>query len=71
MMPLGIDKLPRDVQVALVQEIWENIAAVNKAASLSDKQRNELERRLADDDAHPDDVTPWEKVKAKALACLQ
>lgn len=68
---LGIDKLPRDVRVALVQEIWDSIAAETDVVPLSEVQRAELERRLADDEANPDDVTPWEEVKAKALARLK
>jgi putative addiction module component (TIGR02574 family) len=68
---LGIDQLPRDVRVALVQEIWDTIAAETSHAPLSEAQRAELERRLADDDANPDDVVPWEEVKAKALARLK
>lgn len=35
---------------------------------LTDAQRQELERRLADHKAHPADVVPWEQVKAEALA---
>ena len=31
----------------------------------------ELERRIADDDAHPDDLIPWEQIKAEALARLK
>ena len=37
---------------------------------LSDAQRQELERRAAEDDASPDDVVPWETVKADILAKL-
>jgi putative addiction module component (TIGR02574 family) len=68
---LGIDKLPRDVRVALVQEIWDSIAAETSVVPLSEAQRAELERRLADVDANPDEVVPWEEVKAKALARLK
>jgi len=70
MKSLGIDQLPRDVRVALVQEIWDTIAAETNAVPLSEQQRNELERRVADDDANPGDVGPWEQVKAKAIARL-
>jgi putative addiction module component (TIGR02574 family) len=35
---------------------------------LSDAQRIELLRRLEDDEENPDDVVPWEQVKAEALA---
>jgi hypothetical protein len=35
---------------------------------LTEAQRTELMRRLAEDDSYPDDVVPWEEVKAEALA---
>ena len=71
MKSLGIDQLPRDVRVALVQEIWDNIAAEMSAVPLSEQQRLELERRLAEDDANPDDCIPWEEVKTKAIERLK
>ena len=71
MKSLGIDDLPRDIRIALVQEIWDTIAAETNSVSLGETQRIELERRLSEDDARPDDVVPWEEVKAKALARLK
>ena len=68
---LGIDQLPRDVRLALVQEIWDSIAAEASALPLNEAQKRELERRAADDDANPDDVTPWEQVEAELLARLR
>lgn len=65
---LGIDRLPREERLALVQEIWDTIAA--EPPVLSDAQRQELARRVAEDDAAPEDVIPWERVKAEALARL-
>lgn len=68
---LGIDRLPREERLALVQEIWDTIAAEQKPIELSDAQRAELQRRVAEDDAAPDDVIPWDQVKAEALSRLQ
>ncbi len=65
---LGIDRLTRDQRIALVQEIWATIAAEPYQPLLTDAQRQELERRVAEDDANPDDVIPWEQVKAQALS---
>ena len=67
---LGIDRLPRDQRLALVQEIWETIAAESDEPLLTESQRQELERRVAEDDAAPDQVIPWEQVKAETLARL-
>lgn len=68
---LGIDQLPRDQRLALVQEIWDTIAAESDGPLLTDNQRQELERRAAEDDAAPDQVVPWEQVKAETLARLK
>ena len=65
---LGIDQLSVEDRLALVQEIWDSIAAEVEQAPLSEAQRRELERRLADSLARPDAVTPWEEIKARALA---
>ena len=68
---LGIDKLSRDERIALVQDIWDTIAAEQLPLPLRDAKRQELERRAAEDDADPDNVIPWEVVKAEALARLK
>ena len=65
---LGIHQLSRDERIELVLEIWDSIAAESKSTSLSDSQRNELRRRVAEDEASPDDVVEWEHVKAQTLA---
>ena len=62
---------PRDQRIALVQEIWDTIAAESAPALLTEAQRQELQRRVAEDDASPDDVVPWEQVKAQTLARLK
>jgi putative addiction module component (TIGR02574 family) len=68
---LGIDRLPRDERLALVQEIWDTIAAEPNPVQLTEAQRVELARRIAEDEAAPDDVMPWDAVKAEALAQLK
>jgi putative addiction module component (TIGR02574 family) len=68
---LGIDRLTRDQRIALVQEIWDTIAAEPYQPLLTEAQRRELERRVAEDEAHPDEVVPWEQVKAQALSRLK
>lgn len=68
---LGIDRLPREERLALVQEIWDAIAAETNRIQITAAQRAELARRIAEDDASPDDVISWEEVKAQALARLQ
>ncbi|MBK6675037.1 MAG: addiction module protein [Burkholderiaceae bacterium] len=67
---LGIDQLGVDERLALVDEIWASICADAPAFPLSDAQRAELDRRIEDDDAFPDDVIAWDEVKATVLAHL-
>ena len=68
---LGIDQLSRDQRIALVLEIWDTVAAEAAPPLLTESQRLELRRRVAEDDASPDDVVPWELVQAQALARLK
>jgi len=68
---LGIDRLSREERLALVQEIWDTIAAEPAPTFLTEAQRQELQRRVAEDDANPGDVMPWEQVRAQTLARLK
>ena len=61
---LGIDRLGVEERLKLVEEIWDSIAADSAAVALTDAQRAELDRRIADHEANPSDVVPWEDVKA-------
>ena len=66
---LGIDKLTREERIALVDEIWESIGSEPKPA-LSEAKRQELIRRVEEDDAFPNDGVPWETVLANTRARL-
>jgi putative addiction module component (TIGR02574 family) len=61
---LGIDRLNVDERLALVDEIWASICRDAKSLPLTEAQRIELDRRIADDDDFPNDVMPWDDVKA-------
>ena len=67
---LGIDRLPIEERLALVEEIWNSIATDSAAVPLTEAQRAELQKRIEEDDAHPDDLTSWEQVKASTLSRL-
>jgi putative addiction module component (TIGR02574 family) len=69
MKSLGIDRLGVDERLDLVEEIWDSIAA--EGDLLTEAQRTELKRRYEDNEAHPNDLTSWEEVKAATLARLQ
>jgi putative addiction module component (TIGR02574 family) len=65
---LGLDNLSAEDRLAVADAIWDSVAREIEASPLPEPQRAELERRLADSIARPDAVTPWEVVKARALA---
>ena len=64
---LGIERLSIAERLLLVEELWDSIAA---DTPLSDAQRIELDRRLADHEANPDDVVSWEEVQSSITARL-
>lgn len=68
---LGIDRLSVEDRIALATAIWESVAAEPHPPLLTEAQRLELDRRLADHAANPDDVVPWEQVRSEALARFQ
>ena len=68
---LGIDRLGIEDRLALVEQIWDSIAADSAAVPITDAQRTELDRRIADHEANPDDVVSWEEVKASIAERLK
>lgn len=65
---LGIDRLSAVERIALAQEILDSVVAEQPPAALSEAKRQELERRLADHQANPADVIPWEQIETEAMA---
>ena len=57
-----------DEQIELVEAIWDGIVSRGYEPSLTEAQKTELHRRLADHLAHPNDVIPWSDVQAAVLA---
>ena len=65
---LGIERLSVEERLELVDALWDSIA---EATPLTEAQRTELDRRLAAHEASPDDVIPWDQVKASITARLR
>lgn len=65
---LGIERLSVEERLALVEELWDSIAS---ETPLTDAQRAELDRRLADHEARPDDVVSWEEIKSSITTRLK
>lgn len=68
---LGVDRLPVEDRMALAEELWESVVAEGGSFLLSDAQRTELDRRIAEHESNPDDVVPWVEVREKGLASLK
>jgi putative addiction module component (TIGR02574 family) len=68
---LGIDRLGIEERLALVEELWDSIAADSVDVPLTDAQRAELDRRIADHERDPADVVPWSEVKASITERLK
>jgi putative addiction module component (TIGR02574 family) len=63
-------KLSVSERIQLVEDIWDSIAAETNTLPLTDAERAELDRRLADAEANPGVGTPWGDVKARLLGSL-
>jgi putative addiction module component (TIGR02574 family) len=68
---LGIDRLSVEERLALVEELWDSIAESAGELPLTPAQQAELERRIAEHEAKPDDVVPWEEIKSSIEARLK
>ena len=58
-------------QLESVEALWKQMALRDAIPLPTDAQRIELERRLADHQANPEDTLPWEAAKTSALARLK
>ena len=68
---LGLERLSRDEKLELVNRLWDSIVASEPpGALLSDAQREELRRRVADAQAHPDDYVAWDEAYARTMERL-
>jgi len=62
-----IRKLSVTERIQLVEDIWDSVAAEAENLPITDAQRQELDKRLDDAEAHPGTGTPWNEVKARLL----
>lgn len=68
---LGWDRLSLDEKLELVSRLGDAlVASVPPGGLLSDTQREELRRRAADAQAHPEDSVAWEDALAATLKRL-
>ncbi len=62
-----VASLPHSEQVALAVDLWELTDPASADGPLSDELCDELDRRLAADDADDSPGEPWEVARAKLL----
>lgn len=55
-------------RIRLVEDVWDSVAAVPDAVSLTDKQKKELDRRLTAYHHNPSAGSPWKEVKKRILS---
>lgn len=63
----AIRRLSVDERIRLVQDIWDGIAADSEPLPLTDAERSEIARRIAEHERDPSSAIPWED----ALATLR
>ena len=55
-------------RIQLAEDIWDSIVADSASLSLTDAQRQELDRRLASLEEAPERGAAWEVVRAQVAA---
>jgi putative addiction module component (TIGR02574 family) len=60
-----IEQLSVDARIRLIEEIWNSLCETPDALPLTDAQRDELDRRLAQDAADPSAGETWEEVRER------
>jgi putative addiction module component (TIGR02574 family) len=61
-------QLSLEDQLELVEALWDDIAGRDGIPLPTEAQKAELDRRLAEHEANPDDVARWGEVRAEVLA---
>jgi len=62
---VDLDRLSTTERLQLVQDLWDQIAQQPDQVPVSAAQRDELDRRLADHAASPEDVVAWEAIRPR------
>jgi putative addiction module component (TIGR02574 family) len=70
MKELGIDRMNPEDRLKLVQEIWDSLTSEAEQTPLeqtplTEPQRADLQRRLANYESNPKAGSSWEEVKAR------
>lgn len=63
---LGLDELPIEDRISIIDQLWEGIIASNDTVPISDELAAELDRRLNAYRANPEDSYTPEEVREAA-----
>lgn len=58
-------KMPVAERIRIAEELWDSLSEEQLDFPLTQEQRDELETRLADYEAHPEAGASWEDVRAR------
>lgn len=64
-IPFEIKELSTAERILLAEELWNSILPEQDKISITEDQKQELDRRLADYHESPENGTSWEEVKNK------
>jgi len=65
---LGLDKLPTEEKVALINELWADVVAEERSIPISPELAKKIDRRVAEYEANPDQLHTIEEVMATLKA---
>ena len=52
-------------RIELAQELWDSVAQDASTYTLTASEREEVELRLREHSANPDDLVPWEQLRTE------
>jgi putative addiction module component (TIGR02574 family) len=66
-----VNQLGVDDRIRLVQDVWDGLVDVGVPFELTEEQKRELDRRIAEHEADPDSAIPWEAVQDEIATRLR
>ena len=62
-MEPSFEEMTKAERILYVQDLWDRIAAEPEPLPLSTAQLAEVRRRLADHEANPESLIPWDEAR--------
>jgi putative addiction module component (TIGR02574 family) len=60
-------ELSPEERIQLAEDLWDSIAP-EEMPPLTDEQKREIDRRIAEHEKNPERASPWEEVRARLWA---